>query len=586
LIPELESLGDFEWHPPGEVWALHCRLRADVLEGGPVPRVTSWYLCADATYPAGEIGFYPAKEGGLTATFPHQAYNGPGAAHEPWRSGKLCLTTDVLGLGRFGGDTERREPRERMAWHVRRALEWLSRASRCALQPAGMDFELPSYLIPNASRQRLVFAESTRSFERWRGRGESIGIATLARAPGGFEALIVTAFSDLNGDPVYIPSWRRGLAGAAPGPRAAWMYLQRPVALEPWQAPVTWKELREHLQEQGVDLRRTLRRLLPLLRGAGKPILLLGFSIPLKVEGDLVRAHWIALELPECPQSKARKGRRERGLAERDLLALARQPRLRWLATENWDSEELAGRGRLPEPLRDRRTVLLGAGALGSVLGEMLVRGGLHNLSVLDGEKLIAGNLVRHLLTIDDLGKLKASSLAARLNRASPHADIVASPLKFPQLADEVRDRVATAELVLDCTASDDVLLHLERSSGPLRTFVVLCLGIEAKRLYAFAARGSSFPRAAYVAAIRPHLEEELKDLPFEQWPREGVGCWNPVFPARVDAIWLLAAAAIQYLVEVTSKDDESPRLTIFERVLEGEILQGVRRTEVTSDGP
>jgi molybdopterin/thiamine biosynthesis adenylyltransferase len=215
------------------------------------------------------------------------------------------------------------------------------------------------------------------------------------------------------------------------------------------------------------------------------------------------------------------------------------------------------------------------------VVAELLVRGGLWDMSVVDGDHLVAGNLVRHLLTLDHLDQFKASALADRLNRASPHASVAAFATAYPGDDEELERRIAAADLLLDCTASDEVLLHMEVRPGPFRTYVVLSVGVEARRLYAFAFRGEAFPRASYVKAIEPWLSQELKEKPSDQWPREGIGCWHPIFPARVDEIWLLAAASIQWLIEVTSQPFDAPRLTIFERVLDGERLIRLESTEV-----
>ena len=39
---------------------------------------TDWHVLVDQEYPLGSIKFFPSKKNGLSETYPHQLYNGPG----------------------------------------------------------------------------------------------------------------------------------------------------------------------------------------------------------------------------------------------------------------------------------------------------------------------------------------------------------------------------------------------------------------------------------------------------------------------------------------------------------------------------
>jgi tRNA A37 threonylcarbamoyladenosine dehydratase len=62
--------------------------------------------------------------------------------------------------------------------------------------------------------------------------------------------------------------------------------------------------------------------------------------------------------------------------------------------------------------MTSKRVLLIGAGAIGSALGELLVRGGVRDLTVIDSENATVGNLTRHTLTMDEAGNSKAMSVA------------------------------------------------------------------------------------------------------------------------------------------------------------------------------
>ncbi|MGE5506599.1 MAG: thiamine biosynthesis protein ThiF, partial [Actinomycetota bacterium] len=128
-----------EWRRFGDAFA--CRLRI-TLEGTPtvfVPQETDWHAVAKPDYPLGDLVIFPAKRDGITATFPHQAYNteghGPELGPLPWRPGHPCLTHPLAALG--GRVREPPDAAERLAWQVGRLQLWLSAAAAGRLQQPG-----------------------------------------------------------------------------------------------------------------------------------------------------------------------------------------------------------------------------------------------------------------------------------------------------------------------------------------------------------------------------------------------------------------------------------------------------------------
>ena len=99
-------LQDWNWNEQVSKWALHSRIQIDTEPDNPIPKSTDWYVLVDSEYPWEDIEFYPAKENGLTLTFPHQSFNSYGDEKVPWRDGKICLSTSVRALGRHGYDIE------------------------------------------------------------------------------------------------------------------------------------------------------------------------------------------------------------------------------------------------------------------------------------------------------------------------------------------------------------------------------------------------------------------------------------------------------------------------------------------------
>ena len=116
------------------------------------------------------------------------------------------------------------------------------------------------------------------------------------------------------------------------------------------------------------------------------------------------------------------------------------------------------GPRRLPDALIEQDILLIGAGALGASVAEMLVRGGVRKLTVLDFDAIHAGNLTRHTLTLEDLSAPKASALADHLNQLSPHVDVNWIDTAFPAVKGESLLQILRCGIVIDYGARPDPL--------------------------------------------------------------------------------------------------------------------------------
>lgn len=337
---------------------------------------------------------------------------------------------------------------------------------------------------------------------------------------------------------------------------------------------------------QGRDFDQLLGEVAPRIRDGRPHPLLVGFPIPERVGGPSRRMQWYAAWLPTLSWGDATypgfRPRREPGYRRRDRSeVLVNSHPIGWQTTENWHPDDVSSRGRLPDDLRSREILLVGAGAIGSAVAELLVRGGVKKLLVVDGQRLEIGNLVRHNLGLDNLHEQKASALARRLNLASPHAEIEAIDGEFPLSKEENREKVLHCDTILDCTGEDSVLRYLKLFPWVgERLFASLSLGFGAERMFCFVSCGKTFPLDDYWGAVDPHLRRELEHYPEAELPREGAGCWHPLFPARIDDIWPMAAAAVKVLESAVVELPTEPLLEVFERFEEGGVFAGIRRAD------
>lgn len=582
VLDGVDVLDAWQWNTVERCWTISCRFTIPT-EGHGVPKRSDWVVLVEATYPWGYIHLQPAMRNSVEATFPHQLLNRPANVGRPWRTGRICVDTGVRALGRQGVDREPFSVAGRLRWRLERTRRWLEVAACGGLVRPGDPFELPDF--GSLPKPLVAFGENVDSLETWDGEKARYGVVRLVRLRQRPPVLVATSFRDLGGREVYAPRWGTYINDPErPSEDGLWLRFNGTPHIEPWKAPMTWGELRRAAAEQDINLDEVLQRLLERTRFGGASRLLVGFPIPAVVDGAARNMFWQALQLPEIPietgmSSPGFRPGRARPTDVTRLAAFRDECSLTWLHSENWHADTVAARGQLPEVLTDAEVVLIGAGALGSAIGEMLVRGGLRRLTVYDHDLVMAGNLVRHTLTLSDVGSFKAAALANRLNAISASTEVRAITQVFPPDDELSHASLRTADIVIDATGENAVAhaLSTYRWNSP-KIFVSISLGLFAWAGFSFFSIGESFPMEDMLTALRPWLDRQAERFRDAEWPREGVGCWHPVFPARGDEVWMLASSALQHLVELVQSESDASELVVFERVEENGLFLGLRR--------
>ena len=97
---------------------------------------------------------------------------------------------------------------------------------------------------------------------------------------------------------------------------------------------------------------------------------------------------------------------------------------------------------------------------------------------------------------------------------------------------------------------------------------------LAAEHLLAYVCDSQAFPTQAYWAAVRPWAKRDQEAG--RQWPHGGVGCWNPVFPARADHVLALAAAAVETLASWEGETPGELRVLVRAEGAEGPAINPV----------
>lgn len=577
-------LTDWTWNQHVGKWVLLCRLTINVPDTSLITPSTDWYVMVDASYPWGKIKLYPAKVGGIDKTFQHQSYNGIGQDSVPWRTGDICIDTRVQVLGRHAVNPEPFDAHQRLPWRICRAIAWLEAAGHDKLTFPGEPFELPWFPKCPDAPVKVAFWEDESTFEQWQTIEQRFGSTGIIMTD--FNHVVVKQFCSSDGKILLDPKWGDAIPSSDKKIiKGIWLRLEAPPVLPPWEIPTTWGGLQPILHQNQLTLDALPTRMTSALRDGQRHIALLGYPIPRNIGAPTCRMYWTAIWLPHLSFGNQKMdGFRpnETGYRQRDKAKVFyNNAKIDWLDTNNWSTEQIMSRGKLPDNITKRRVCIIGTGALGSVISEMFVRAGVEEIVIIDNDIVEIGNLVRHTTLLTDLNQPKSQAIAQRLRAISPQVHVTAIITAFPQLSPPEMECVRESDIVIDCTAEDSVIYHLSQFDWPKSLlFISLSLGFQAKRLYCYSTYDKAFPHDAYRESIGQWLLKEREEMGDFEFPQEGIGCWHPVFPARIDDVWMFASLAIKYIEKAAKITPTQPELAIFEQEFQEGICIGIRKCE------
>jgi molybdopterin/thiamine biosynthesis adenylyltransferase len=580
-------LQTFRWNEQAKRWTIKFRVLLPELDSDSSLKNSDWYLAVDESYPLGRIDIYPAKENGITDTHPHQRYNHEGDSSLPWRAGNICANTQAKIIGRHGYDVEPYTTEDRLLWHCQRAIEWIRCASKGELVLPGEPFELPHIPPFGESSKKILLSEGALDASPWSNTQASSGRARCFNLRTNEKMWFLELLMGPKSEALVQVSWGQHvnrLRGKTWD--GVWLRLPDMPAVKPYRFPETWGELKQALSDHGVSLRETLSSTTEHLRDREVHFLLVGFPIPAVFKSPSAIMHWIAIALPvlsrdrEYPKYGSFRAN-AKGYIENDMRTRFRSDnRLVYMPTENWHPDQIQNRGRFQEGLRTSRVAVIGCGALGAPIAELLVRGGVHHMTLFDGERIEIGNLTRHTLTLSDIANGKSAQLAQRLNSLNPHAEVAYVHVKIAFEEEDISNQLMEHDLIVDCTGNDELLHALSAISFPNSVhFFSLSIGFRAKRMFFFHTKDVSFPVDNYLAEMCAWIEAEQNEFKGETFPREGIGCYHPVFPARCDDMWLWGSIAVKAISRVI--DDSKPvkpMLYVYEQNREEDGSVSIRR--------
>lgn len=550
-------------------WVIELRISLPGLSSGAdVPEETDWYVVLDDSYPRGDIKIYPSKENSITKTYPHQRLNTVGSEDEPWRSGDICVSRYGHILGKFGALEEPRSAEDRLSWYVKRTIAWIELAAEGELRQEDEPYELPEFNTISESQRYLAYNETKSSFSRWKESDDNFGKVKIAELDGlpGYMAPLV--FKDVDGNELYTPDWGDYIDNSREDTYdCAWILFENKPFDEPWEAPDTWSDFSDSFEPLSFDLEQLVVNAIRSADGELEQSLLFGFPIPEEVGGDDVIIHWQAVELPELEDPEEYDGFRSLD-RNRDRVTEIALPNkvINWIQSENWSRGQLCRRGSLSPDLCQSKILLLGAGALGSVVSESLARSGVTDLIIVDGEDFSVGNLSRHVLGIDNIGKNKAVALAEHIRKVFPHICVNPVSNDFPIYSEEILDDIASADIVIDCTSSDSVIENIDYYPWQSETLIISAsMGRKGNRLYFYSTYNNQINSRKFREKISPWMLQESIEYGQGAGIPERIGCWHPASIIRTDRVQIWGGYILHLLERASELEHGESQLSVFQ---------------------
>lgn len=217
-----------------------------------------------------------------------------------------------------------------------------------------------------------------------------------------------------------------------------------------------------------------------------------------------------------------------------------------WGITRNCSYDYFFGRGKLNDKITKSNILIIGIGAIGSIVATTLARCGCTSIDVIDYDIKEPENVCRSeysFLTgicnkVDDLSNelfsISPFVEVRIINRAMFHIDAKITQ-GLTNTNDELQKKLHHYDMIIDCSTDNDLLYILSKLQ--LTRYITLSITNNAKELVC------SVEPNSYNWVINQYenvLENELEDI------YNPTGCWSPTFKASYNDINTLVQFAIK----------------------------------------
>ena len=531
--PEYTILEDI--HLENDEYVIKVSITLDIDKNEYIPNDSEWYI---VFYDYDDIRFYPAKTNSIFVTFPHQSYN-MDLPDRNYRSGNPCLDMPLASLDLpeeyypYGGN--------KFNWYLGRMHAWLKKASINTLLNVGEPFEVPTTKF--SEDDALIYKEC--GISAWGNFNYNCGYSFLKRVSlnkVNYYALDLLWDENIKNKRESIKWGTFSKDFLKSNCLGIWIRCRQFPILRPWGYPETWAELLKICKEQEVNLFENIVKLLYKNNYYLKYeniYLLLVCPIPEKFGEENKDYFWLMCRLPIANFPK--NGFRKNIKGFKTYYKNALKGKIDWNYTINWDDTVIRTRGRLEEEIVNLKFGVIGLGALGSNVCELLVRQGVKHIKIADSDIINVGNLARHTLTISDIKKYKADALSDKLALISPSVEV---EFKHQDICEDNKTWLEDCDVVIDCTGNNKLIELFNKEFNNLKHFFIGAFNYGATKFAYYYECAKKVNSALFFSKTKDFYNE--KTIKEENLIMEGIGCYHPVFPALDSNVKIWAAIFVK----------------------------------------
>jgi len=308
----------------------------------------------------------------------------------------------------------------------------------------------------------------------------------------------------------------------------------------------SWDELEDYLSDEFIEyLYKGLKREFNNnYYYENSLFLIIGYKIP---NDETYEEHWdiIRISKKNIPIDSIKIHKSEQNNAKKRFEHSLKQNKINWGTTENIDYKRFFGRGKLDSKITNSNILIIGCGAIGSSLSEILVRGGARNIILMDFDSVQGGNLCRANYKLRDMVFPKANSLIKRLKSISPFVDLGIQYDKLNKFDLKILRDVFNKEIdiIFDCSTDTEVTYIIDKLNFTGKTFS-LAITNNAKSFVSIT--GDNLTKQANT--IFDFVENESPSY------FEGTGCGYPTFEANYNDINTLLNIGLKVINDNFSK--------------------------------
>ncbi|HLS11808.1 MAG TPA: ThiF family adenylyltransferase [Flavobacteriaceae bacterium] len=301
--------------------------------------------------------------------------------------------------------------------------------------------------------------------------------------------------------------------------------------LEELDLPTDFLEFLHHFEKD--NLKRSRGRIVPLL---------LGYRI------NKNESHWqtALLEIGKFPLRgiPIKKDGKKTGKWTGELIS----EKIQWGLTRNVSYKYFFGRGVFSEEITQRKILIIGIGAVGSIVAKTLTRVGCRYIDLIDYDVKEPENVCRSEYDFFSGISAKTEELKRILAGISPYVDVgcIRSDLfeeiikSFYQLGPHkksLQEVVNKYDLIIDCSTDNDLMYVLD-AIGLEVGLLNMSITNHAKEMVCAFTNIYDFVNNQFSNV----LQNDTEDL------YEPTGCWNPTFKANYNDINVLVQYALNHI--------------------------------------